>query len=241
MGVSIDDVHAAARRLRNRIHRTPVVSCQSMDDATGFAVFLKCENLQRAGAFKIRGALNKLLSLTADERRRGVVAFSSGNHAQGVALAAQMTGTTSIICMPSDAPKLKLEATRRYGAEVVFYDRQRDDREAVARALAEKTDRVLVPPYDDYAIMAGQGTAALELFQDVPSLDALLAPVGGGGGGGRALPTPAAAGGRACGRGALRRQRGSRRPRRHPPRLRAASSNARVYRRWKPGTTSSAS
>src|SRR5438445_7098344 len=181
MGVSIDDVHAAARRLRNRIHRTPVVSCQSMDDATGFAVFLKCENLQRAGAFKIRGALNKLLSLTADERRRGVVAFSSGNHAQGVALAAQMTGTTSIICMPSDAPKLKLEATRRYGAEVVFYDRQRDDREAVARALAEKTDRVLVPPYDDYAIMAGQGTAALELFQDVPSLDALLAPVGGGG------------------------------------------------------------
>src|SRR5437870_12961635 len=181
MGVSIDDVHAAARRLRNRIHRTPVVSCQSMDDATGFAVFLKCENLQRAGAFKIRGALNKLLSLTADERRRGVVAFSSGNHAQGVALAAQMTGTTSIICMPSDAPQLKLEATRRYGAEVVFYDRQRDDREAVARALAEKTDRVLVPPYDDYAIMAGQGTAALELFQDVPSLDALVTPVGGGG------------------------------------------------------------
>src|SRR2546426_667002 len=181
MGVSIDDVHAAARRLRNRIHRTPVVSCQSMNDATGFAVFLKCENLQRAGAFKIRGALNKLLSLTADERRRGVVAFSSGNHAQGVALAAQMTGTTSIICMPSDAPKLKLEATRRYGAEVVFYDRQRDDREAVARALAEKTGRVMVPPYDDYAIMAGQGTVALELFQDVPSLDALLTPVGGGG------------------------------------------------------------
>src|SRR2546425_4345741 len=181
MGVSIDDVHAAARRLRNRIHRTPVVSCQSMDDATGFAVFLKCENLQRAGAFKIRGARNKLLPPPADGRRRGVVAFSSGNHAQGVALAAQMTGTTSIICMPSDAPKLKLEATRRYGAEVVFYDRQRDDREAVARALAEKTNRVIVPPYDDEAIMAGQGTAALELFQDVPSLDALLTPVGGGG------------------------------------------------------------
>src|SRR5690242_13265420 len=181
MSLSIDDVHAAARRLRNRIHRTPVVSCQSLDDATGFAVFLKCENLQRAGAFKIRGALNKLLTLGDDERRRGVVAFSSGNHAQGVALAAQMTETTSIICMPSDAPKLKLEATRRYGAEVVFYDRQRDDREAVARALAEKTNRVLVPPYDDYAIMAGQGTAALELFQEVPSLDALLTPVGGGG------------------------------------------------------------
>src|SRR5438477_421699 len=181
MSLSIDDVHLAARRLRNRIHRTPVVSCQSLDDATGFVVFLKCENLQRAGAFKIRGALNKLLTLSADERRRGVVAFSSGNHAQGVALAAQMTETTAIICMPSDAPKLKLEATRRYGAEVVFYDRQRDDREAVARALAEKTNRVIVPPYDDEAIMAGQGTAALELFQDVPSLDALLTPVGGGG------------------------------------------------------------
>src|ERR671922_2349408 len=181
MSLSIDDVEAAARRLRNRIHRTPVVSCQSIDDATGFAVFLKCENLQRAGAFKIRGALNKLLTLSEEDRRRGVVAFSSGNHAQGVALAAQLTGTTAIICMPSDAPKLKLEATRRYGAEVVFYDRQRDDREAVARALAEKTDRVIVPPFDDYAIMAGQGTAALELFQDVPSLDALLTPVGGGG------------------------------------------------------------
>src|SRR5438445_13355345 len=181
MSLSIDDVHLAARRLRNRIHRTPVVSCQSLDDATGFVVFLKCENLQRAGAFKIRGALDKRRNLGADERRRGVVAFWSGNHAQGVALAAQMTETTAIICMPSDAPKLKLEATRRYGAEVVFYDRQRDDREAVARALAEKTNRVIVPPYDDEAIMAGQGTAALELFQDVPSLDALLTPVGGGG------------------------------------------------------------
>ena len=105
MSLSIDDVHAAARRLRNRIHRTPVVSCQSLDDATGLTVFLKCENLQRAGAFKIRGALNKLLTLSADDRRRGVVAFSSGNHAQGVALAARMTDTTAIICMPSDAPK----------------------------------------------------------------------------------------------------------------------------------------
>src|SRR5881409_4534728 len=104
MGVSIDDVHAAARRLRNRIHRTPVVSCQSVDDATGFAVFLKCENLQRAGAFKIRGALNKLLTLTPAERERGVVAFSSGNHAQGVALAARMVGTSAVICMPKDAP-----------------------------------------------------------------------------------------------------------------------------------------
>jgi threonine dehydratase len=178
---SIDDVQTAARRLLHRIHRTPVVSCQSFDDATGYQVFFKCENLQRAGAFKIRGALNKLLTLTPEERARGVVAFSSGNHAQGVALAARLVGTTAVICMPKDAPRLKLEATRNYGAEVVFYDRQRDDREAVALKVAAETNRVMVPPYDDFAIMAGQGTAALELFQDVPSLDALVAPVGGGG------------------------------------------------------------
>jgi threo-3-hydroxy-L-aspartate ammonia-lyase len=178
---SIDDVQAAARRLLHRIHRTPVVSCQSVDDATGYHVFFKCENLQRAGAFKIRGALNKLITLTPEERTRGVVAFSSGNHAQGVALAARLVGTTAVICMPKDAPRLKLEATRNYGAEVVFYDRQRDDREAVALKIAAETNRVMVPPYDDFAIMAGQGTVALELFQDVPSLDALLTPVGGGG------------------------------------------------------------
>ena len=178
---SIGDVQTAARRLLNRIHRTPVVSCQSFDDATGHQVFFKCENLQRAGAFKIRGALNKLLTLTPEERARGVVAFSSGNHAQGVALAARLVGTTAIICMPKDAPRLKLEATRNYGAQVVFYDRHLDDREAVAGKIASETGRVMVPPYDDYAIMAGQGTAALELFQDVPSLDALVAPVGGGG------------------------------------------------------------
>jgi threonine dehydratase len=181
MSLTLEDVRAAARRLGNRIHRTPVISCQSFDDASGHAVFFKCENLQRAGAFKIRGALNKLLALTPAERARGVVAFSSGNHAQGVALAARMVGTTAIICMPKDAPALKLEATRNYGAEVVFYDRLTDDREAIARAVMERTGRVLVPPYDDLAIMAGQGTAALELLEDVPSLDAILAPVGGGG------------------------------------------------------------
>jgi threonine dehydratase len=178
---SIDDVQAAARRLLHRIHRTPVISCQSVDDATGYQVFFKCENLQRAGAFKIRGALNKLLTLAPAELARGVVAFSSGNHAQGVALAARLVGTTAVICMPKDAPRLKLEATRNYGGEVVFYDRHRDDREAVALRIAADSRRVLVPPYDDPAIMAGQGTAALELFQDVPSLDALVAPVGGGG------------------------------------------------------------
>jgi threo-3-hydroxy-L-aspartate ammonia-lyase len=181
MSLDIQDIEAAARRLANRIHRTPATSCQSLNDACGHTVFLKCENLQRAGAFKIRGALNKLLTLTAEERARGVVAFSSGNHAQGVALAARLVGTSAVICMPSDAPPLKLEATRNYGAEVVFYDRQRDDREQVARRIAAESHRVLVPPYDDPAIMAGQGTAALELFQDVPSLDVLVTPVGGGG------------------------------------------------------------
>jgi threonine dehydratase len=179
--LTLDDVHAAARRLLGRIHRTPVVNCQSFDDATGCSVFFKCESLQRAGSFKIRGALNKLLSLTPAERARGVVAYSSGNHAQGVALAARLTGASAVICMPKDAPALKLEATRNYGAEVVFYDRLTDDRAALAARLVAETGRILVPPYDDYSIMAGQGTAALELLQDVPSLDALVTPVGGGG------------------------------------------------------------
>ena len=179
--LTLDQVTEAARRLDGRIHRTPVLTSRSLDEATGHSVFLKCENLQRAGAFKIRGALNKLLSLSPEERARGVVAFSSGNHAQGVALAARMTGASAVILMPTDAPALKLAATRGYGAEVVFYDRQTEDREARARELVAKTDRVLVPPYDDYAIMAGQGTAALELMAEAPELDALLAPVGGGG------------------------------------------------------------
>src|SRR5688572_30051004 len=141
--LTIHDVQAAARRLGNRIHRTPVISSQSFDDASGYTVFFKCENLQRAGAFKIRGALNKLLTLTAAERARGVVAFSSGNHAQGVALAARMVGTTAIVCMPKDAPALKVEATRNYGAEIVVYDRHTEDREAIARTIAVETGRVL--------------------------------------------------------------------------------------------------
>ena len=179
--LTLDQVQEAARRLEGRVHRTPVITSRSLDEATGYAVFLKCENLQRAGAFKIRGALNKLLSLGPAERARGVVAFSSGNHAQGVALAARLTGTTALILMPTDAPALKLAATRGYGAEVVFYDRQTEDRERRARELVEQTGRVLVPPYDDAAVMAGQGTAALELLADAPGLDGLLTPVGGGG------------------------------------------------------------
>ena len=133
--LTLDDVRAASRRLLGRIYRTPVITSEAFDDACGHTVFFKCENLQRAGSFKIRGALNKLLTLSAEERRRGVVAFSSGNHAQGVALAAQLVGTSAVVCMPADAPALKLEATRGYGGEVVLYDRQTDDREALARRV----------------------------------------------------------------------------------------------------------
>ena len=180
-GISIDDVQAAAHRIAGRIHRPPVITSQSFDDVSGYKVYFKCENLQRAGSFKIRGALNKVLSLSMSERIRGVVAFSSGNHAQGVALAAEMADTTAVVCMPTDAPQLKINATRGYGADIVFYDREHDDREALARKIAAETGRILVPPFDDYTIMAGQGTVALELFEDVPSLDALVVPVGGGG------------------------------------------------------------
>ncbi|HXH81540.1 MAG TPA: pyridoxal-phosphate dependent enzyme, partial [Candidatus Tectomicrobia bacterium] len=130
---TIDDVRAAAARLRGRILRTPALSSDAVDESSGHRVLLKCENLQRGGAFKIRGALNKLLTLDGADRARGVVAFSSGNHAQAVAMAARMLGTSAVICMPTDAPRLKLEATRRHGAEVVFYDRQKDDRERIAR------------------------------------------------------------------------------------------------------------
>src|SRR5256712_3551021 len=136
---TIDDVHAAAGRLLGKIHRTPVIASESFDDASGYRVSFKCENLQRAGSFKIRGALNKLLSLPAAERGRGVVAYSSGNHAQGVALAARMVGTSAVICMPTDAPTLKVEATRNYGAEIVFYDRMKDDRAALAQRDRKST------------------------------------------------------------------------------------------------------
>jgi threonine dehydratase len=179
--LSLDDVRAAARRLGGSVTRTPALPAEGWDAVTGYRVFFKCENLQRTGSFKIRGALNKVLALSPGERTRGVVAFSSGNHAQAVALAARLVGTTAVICMPRDAPAVKVEATRAHGAEVVFYDRRTDDREALARRLAAETGRVLVPPFDDPMVMAGQGTAALELLEDVGPLDALLAPVGGGG------------------------------------------------------------
>ena len=179
--LSIRLIREAQERIGSRIHRTPVITSRSFDEASGKQVFFKCENLQRAGAFKIRGATNKILSLTDEERNRGVVAFSSGNHAQAVALAAREAKVRAVVAMPDDAPKSKVAATRAYGAEIVFYDRHGEDREAVAHAIAEREKLVMVPPYDDYLVMAGQGTSALEFLEDAPDLDCILAPCSGGG------------------------------------------------------------
>ncbi|HYO45841.1 MAG TPA: pyridoxal-phosphate dependent enzyme [Gemmatimonadota bacterium] len=181
LAIDYEDVLAASRSIRPHVHRTPVMTSRLVDEAAGIRLFFKCENLQRAGAFKVRGAFNKLLSLSKDERARGVVAFSSGNHAQAVALSASTLGVDATIVMPTDAPRSKLEATRGYGATIVEYDRRAEDRDLIAIRIAENEGRVLVPPYDDAWIMAGQGTAALELLDDVPDLDAVVAPVGGGG------------------------------------------------------------
>ncbi len=179
--LTLDLIRVAEARIRPLVHRTPVATSRMFDEAAARRVFFKCENFQRAGAFKMRGATNKILSLNDDERSRGVVAFSSGNHAQAVALAARDAGVRAVIVMPTDAPRTKLAATKGYGAEVVLYDRQREDREEVARRLSEREGLTVVPPFDDYDIIAGQGTCALELLEDVPDLDALLTPCGGGG------------------------------------------------------------
>jgi threo-3-hydroxy-L-aspartate ammonia-lyase len=174
-------IEQAAARVAGHIHRTPVVSSHSFNQAAGHEVFFKCENLQRAGAFKARGATNKILSLTAAERQRGVIAVSSGNHAQAVALAAREAGARAVVCLPDDAPRMKVEATRGYGADIRFFDRQKDDRDAFGRDLAEREGLVMVPAYDDYLIMAGQGTCGLELLEDIPDLDYMLTPCSGGG------------------------------------------------------------
>ena len=179
--LTIQLIKEAAARIDGHVHRTPVMTSRSFNEATGREVFFKCENLQRAGAFKIRGATNKILSLTDEEKKRGVAAFSSGNHAQAVALASREAGIRAVIAMPDDAPKAKVAATRGYGAEIVFYDRLKQDREQVAIEIAERDGRVMVPPYDDYLILAGQGTSGLEFLEDVPQLDCLLAPCSGGG------------------------------------------------------------
>lgn len=179
--ISLEDIREAAGRLEGVAHRTPVLRSCTLDEHVGARVFLKAENFQRAGAFKIRGAFNRLSTLAPEQREAGVVAYSSGNHAQAVALAAHLVGTTATILMPTDAPSTKVEATRAYGAEVVRYDRYRDDRVELAGKLAAERGLALVPPYDDPMVMAGQGTAALELLEDVPDLDVLVTPVGGGG------------------------------------------------------------
>jgi len=176
------DIEAAAARLKGVAHRTPVITSRTLNELIGATAFLKAENLQRMGAFKFRGGYNAVSMLSEAERARGVVAFSSGNHAQAVALAAQLHGCAATIVMPSDAPASKLAATRGYGAEIITYDRYTEDREAVARSVVESRRAALIPPFDYYPVMAGQGTTALELIQDVAEpLDALIVCTGGGG------------------------------------------------------------
>ncbi len=181
LSVSPEDVLAAAVRIRNHVVRTPVLTSPAADARTGAKVYFKCENLQRIGAFKFRGAANALLQLTSEERKRGVAAFSSGNHAQAISLCATELGIPSLVVMPADAPPAKIKATRDYGAEVVLYDRLKEDREKIAADLVRTRGMVLVPPYDHPQVMAGQGTAAVELFEEVGTLDYLFVCVGGGG------------------------------------------------------------
>jgi threonine dehydratase len=176
-----EDIQAAAQRIKGAAHRTPVLTSRTLNDRVGAEVFLKAENFQRIGAFKFRGAYNAISRLTQEQLGRGVAAYSSGNHAQAVALAASLAGTSSVILMPEDAPPTKVAATRGYGAEVVMYDRYTGDRTAIALELAETRGLTLIPPYDHYDVMAGQGTVALELIEEVGQLGALLVPVGGGG------------------------------------------------------------
>lgn len=176
-----DLIRQAQVRIAGRVHHTPVITSRSFNLLAGREVFFKCENLQRAGAFKIRGATNKILSLTDDEKKRGVIAVSSGNHAQAVALAAREAGIRSVVAIPADAPKAKVEATRNYGADIRFFDRHKDDRDAFGRAIAAREGLVMVPAYDDYLIMAGQGTCGLEFLEEVPDLDCVLTPCSGGG------------------------------------------------------------
>ena len=176
--VSRDDVLAAASRIGGLVERTPLVEC----DVGGVRVWLKCECLQTGGAFKIRGATNRLLQLSDDDRSRGVVAFSSGNHARGVAIAAKRLGIRAVIVMPSDAPQVKVDGTRAEGAEIVFYDRRTDSREAIAARISDETGAIVVPSFDDPAIVAGQGTAGLEIVEQFGSIpQRIVIPCGGGG------------------------------------------------------------
>lgn len=179
--ITFADILAARAQLHGIAHLTPVMTSRTLNQLSGREIFLKCENLQRGGAFKFRGAYNTISRLDATARQHGVVAYSSGNHAQGVALAARLLDVPAVICMPSDAPEVKVAATRGYGAEIVPYDRMRDDRAALAQRIAVERGATLVPPYDHPHIMAGQGTAALELLEQVEEIDTLIVPIGGGG------------------------------------------------------------
>ena len=189
LAIGYDDVAAAAQRLAGVAHRTPVLTSTTLNALTGAQVYLKCENLQRMGAFKFRGAYNALAQFSAAQRRAGVIAFSSGNHAQAIALSARLLGMPSVIVMPQDSPASKLAATGGYqegqpGSEVLLYDRYNEDREAIGKRVAQERGMTLIPPYDHADVMAGQGTAALELIEDIAStgpLDLLLVCLGGGG------------------------------------------------------------
>lgn len=179
--VTFDDVLAASERVKILAHNTPVYRSRLFDEAAGVKAHFKCENFQRGGAFKIRGAANFLLSLSDEERARGVVTYSSGNHAQAVAIAAAHLQVAATIVMPADAPKAKLESTRAYRPQIVSYDRQRENREEIAGRIASKTGAIILPPYDHPWVIAGQGTAALEMLRQQPDIDAIAVPLGGGG------------------------------------------------------------
>jgi threonine dehydratase len=181
LAITFDDVVRAHERVRGVAHQTLVMTSTTANEMTGAQLFFKAENFQRMGAFKFRGAYNALLQFTPEQRARGVVAFSSGNHAQAIALAARILGMPAVIVMPHDAPQIKLTATRGYGAEVVIYDRYKEDREAIGRRLAEERGLTLIPPYDHPHVMAGQGTCVKELIEEVGALDVVLTPLGGGG------------------------------------------------------------
>jgi threo-3-hydroxy-L-aspartate ammonia-lyase len=177
--LTFDDILQARQRIAGVAHRTPVVTSRQFNEQADCEIFFKCENLQRAGAFKFRGAYNKIASLSGEERKHGILAYSSGNHAQATALAARLFGIPAVIVMPHDAPEIKVAATRGYGAEIFFYDRYKENRERTGERICRDRGMTLVPPFDDYQIMAGQGTAALELLEEVRELDFLLIPCSG--------------------------------------------------------------
>jgi threonine dehydratase len=181
LAITYADVAAAAERIAGHAHRTPTLTSRTVDERTGARVFLKCENLQRIGAFKFRGAYNAVSRLSPEDRGRGVLSFSSGNHAQAVALAGKLLGVRVTIVMPSDAPAVKIEATRGYGAEVVLNDKRKETREEVAERIVRERGLTMIPPFDNPYVIAGQGTAAKELIEDAGKLDFLFVPVSGGG------------------------------------------------------------